>query len=57
MMIISDTKDIFMKRAKRMKKMVACDCSSEESSASVSRSGDEVRTFSSSIFVRTIYTE
>lgn len=32
MMIISKTKDIFLKRNKRMKKMIASDCSSQESS-------------------------
>lgn len=29
MMIISHTKDIFLKRIKRMKKMIASDCSSQ----------------------------
>jgi len=29
MMVLSGTKDIFLKRIKRMKKMVASDCSSQ----------------------------
>ena len=33
MMIISQTKDVFLKRLKRMKKMIASDCSSQESSS------------------------
>lgn len=32
MMIITKTKDIFLKRIKRMKNMIASDCSSQESS-------------------------
>lgn len=30
-MIVTGTKDIFLKRVKRMKKMIASDCSSQES--------------------------
>ena len=36
MMVISNTKDIFLKRIKRMKKMIASDCSSQESSSVLS---------------------
>lgn len=36
MMIISKTKKIFLKRQKRMKKMIAADCSSQESSEELS---------------------
>ena len=36
MMILSGTKEIFLKRIKRMKKMIASDCSSNESSSKYS---------------------
>lgn len=55
MMVISQTKDVFLKRLKRMKKMIASDCSSQESSSHGSENNSEAdKSFSNSRFLNTI---
>ena len=58
MMIISNTKNIFLKRLKRMKKMIAADCSSQESEEeSEENSQASSNQFPSSGFLSTIKTD
>jgi hypothetical protein len=56
LMFISNTKDIFLKRLKRMKKMVAADCSSDESSSEPQEPRSEPSSFSSSVFIHSVAT-
>ena len=56
MMVVTNTKDIFLKRLKRMKKMVASDCSSQETSSKQNSDSSPVE-FESSGFLYTVRTE
>jgi hypothetical protein len=47
---------MFLKRLKRMKKMVAADCSSDESSSEAQDSHSEPGSFSSSVFIHSVPT-
>lgn len=56
-MIRSNTKQIFMKRLRRMKKMTASECSSDDSSSKKSCHSSQEMSFESSGFLHSIKTQ